>query len=331
MSATSGERLDKFLAGKAQEFSRSQWQRMIQSGAVLINGQGVTKPGFKLRVGDRIVILKENLETPKKEFVLEAEPDITLEIVYEDTDIVVVNKPAGLLVHPTLKQPQHTLVNALIARYPKLVGVGENPLRPGIVHRLDKDTSGLLVVAKNQSAFSFLKNQFLERAVTKKYLALVHGVPARKTGNIEYPIRPSKDNRLKKVAIKKDEILKKKSTRLAKTRYRVLKTAGDTFALLEVTPLTGRTHQIRVHLSSIGHPIVGDRLYGLKSQTYADKNADQRGRFLVQRQFLHAFYLKFIAPSGTPLALEAELPDELKKILISLGVPDREAGVNISN
>jgi len=303
-----GERLDKFLARKIKEFSRTQLEKAIQTGVVKINGRLVVKPGFKLRSRDRVFMLDEKIITPKGDFIPAGEPDIPLAIVYEDADILVVNKPAGLLTHPTLKQPKHTLVNALVSRYPQVVGVGENPLRPGIVHRLDKNTSGLLVVAKNQTAFMFLKNQFLGRTVTKKYLALVEGIPMQKTGDIEYPIRPSKYNRLKKVAIKKDETPRKKSARLAKTHYRVLKTAGDKFALLEVTPLTGRTHQIRVHLSAIGHPIVGDKLYGAKYP-------------IGTRQFLHAFYLKFIAPNGKPLALDIELPDDLKEILDELGVP----------
>lgn len=294
------ERLDKFLAAHYTGLSRSQFQKAIQSGAIKVNGQIITKPGFLLKNNDRIVILEEKIIAPGKEFPIEPEPEIPLNIAYEDKDILIINKPAGLLVHPTLSQKRHTLVNALIARYPDIKNVGESPLRPGIVHRLDKDTSGLMLVAKNQPAFEFLKEQFLKRKVTKKYLALVEGVLAQKEGVIEYDIRPSKQNRLRKVAIKKDEP-QKKSRRTAKTDYKVRQIIDNKFTLLEVSPLTGRTHQIRVHLAAIGHPVVGDKMYGSKRK--------------IKRQFLHAYYLKFTAPNGAPLALEADLPDDLQSVL----------------
>lgn len=304
-------RLDKFLAERLK-FSRSKAQRLIQNGGIKVNGHFVIKPAFKLRGGDRLVILEEKIISPHKEFIIEPDADIKLDIVYEDNDILVINKPAGLLVHPTISQPHHTLVNALVARYPGITKVGDpstnsgqvNPLRPGIVHRLDKDTSGLLIVAKNQKAFLFLKEQFLKRGVTKKYLALVEGVPKEKEGIIEYAIRPARYNRLKKVAVRSESAMVKKSVRAAKTFYKVRKTFDNKFSLLEVSPLTGRTHQIRVHLAAIGYPVVGDRLYGSKTK--------------IKRQFLHAYYLKFTAPSGTPLALEIELPEDLQKVIANL-------------
>lgn len=300
----SGERLDKFLASRVKARSRSKWQKAIQDGAVKVNGHFVVKPGFSLRSNDRVTILEEKLLSPAAPFTPEPEPEIPLNIVYEDEDIAVINKPAGLLTHPTLTHLRHTLVNALVARYPAIVGVGENPLRPGIVHRLDKDTSGLMVIGKNQDAFLFLKNQFLSRKVEKKYLALVEGIPKKREDVIIFDIRPSKYNRLKKVAVKKPEA-PKKSRRTAQTSYKVRGIIGNQYALLEVRPLTGRTHQIRVHLSAIGHPVVGDRLYGSKSK-------------ILKRQFLHAYYLKFTAPNGTPLALETELPDDLKTALSAI-------------
>ena len=300
--AEKNERLDKFLAAHYASVSRSRFQRLIKDGAVKVNDRLVIKPSLKLKLEDRIVINEEKLSNARKDFAIEPEPDIPLNIAYEDKDILVIDKPAGLLVHPTPSQRQHTLANALIALYPNIINVGENPLRPGIVHRLDKDTSGLIIVAKNQNAFLAMKRQFLKKTIIKKYLALVEGVPRDKEGVIEYDIRPSKKNRLKKVAVTKLSEEKKKSRRAAKTLYKIRETFGEKFALVEIQPLTGRTHQIRVHLAAIGTPIVGDTLYSSKSK-------------LLKRQFLHAYYLKFTAPNGTPLALEAELPEDLKKVL----------------
>lgn len=301
----SGERLDKFLAGRVKARSRSHWQKAIQRGAVRVNGTDAVKPGAMLRMGDRVTVLEERLLSPHEPFAPEAEPDIPLDIVYEDADIVVVNKPAGLLTHPTLTHPRHTLVNALVARYPEITKVGESSLRPGIVHRLDKDTSGLLIVAKNDVAFRFVKEQFLEREVEKRYCALVRGVPKEKGGIIEYAIRPTKHNRLKKTVVRNEGGGgQKRSVRAARTSYRV-REEFEGYALLDVRPLTGRTHQIRVHLAALGHPVAGDTLYGGKAP-------------FAKRQFLHAYFLKFMAPSGTPLEFEIGLPEDLKKALDAL-------------
>lgn len=322
LRAETNERLDKFLTGKLNQFSRSQIQRMIKNGAIKINGRVVLKPATELRPGDRLDISEGKIPQLGKAAAFTVEPEnIPINIVYEDKDIVVINKPAGLLTHPTPSEPVHTLANALVARYPEMAKVGESPFRPGIVHRLDKDTSGLIIAAKHQEAFEFIKGQFLKRVVMKKYLALVEGVPSNEEGVIEYSIRPSKKFRLKKVAVKQpfDKLRTRKSTRVAKTLYKikeVLRPASSklqrgeqaqdkSYALLEVTPLTGRTHQIRVHLSAIGHPIVGDRLYGSKSK-------------LLERQFLHAYYLKFTAPNGASLALKIDLPEDLKETLAKL-------------
>ncbi len=294
-------RLDKYLASKLPKISRTKLQRLIRNGAVKVNGVFVIKPAATLRPHDRIILLEEKVISPDEEFKIDPEPEILLEIIYEDKDILVVNKQAGLLVHPTLTQRKHTLANALVARYPELATVGESPLRPGIVHRLDQNTSGLIIVAKNQIAFEFIKNQFLKREVTKKYMALVEGIPDKLEGVIEYDLRPSKHNRLKKVAIQKFEVTKK-SRRTAKTFYKVIQTFTDQFALLEVSPQTGRTHQIRVHLSAIHHPVVGDGMYGSRSK-------------IAKRQMLPAAKLEFVAPSGGKLNLEAPLPEDFKKAL----------------
>jgi 23S rRNA pseudouridine1911/1915/1917 synthase len=182
--------------------------------------------------------------------------------------------------------------------------IGDAPnLRPGILHRLDRGTSGLIIAAKNQKTFLFLKEQFLNKSIIKKYLALVEGIPKQKTGSIEYPIRPSRKNWLKKVVAKKESKNNQdRAIRAAKTEYKILKTFENRYALLEVKPLTGRTHQIRVHLSAIGHPIVGDTLYGSKEKT-------------LGRPFLHAYHLQFIRPNGMPIVIETDLPEDLQEFL----------------
>ncbi len=306
ISEKSGERLDKFLAVSLPEVSRTRFQELIKSGDISVNGKKVLKAGFSLKAGDKIVVPEEKYSVNEKEFIVDPDPEIPLDIVYEDKDIIVLNKQAGLIVHPTLKQPHHTLANALVAHYPKITGVGESPLRPGIVHRLDKDTSGLMVVAKNQKAFLFLKNQFVGRTISKTYIALAEGVPEKKEGVIQFQIRPSTSNRLRKVAVKKFDRSGKKSVRAAETNYRVREIVGDGYSLIEAMPKTGRTHQIRVHLSAIGHPVVGDFMYGAKKP-------------IAKRQMLHAYRLEFTAPKGRRLKLEAPMPEDMTSLIYSLG------------
>jgi len=314
ISEKSGERLDKFLTSRLVKFSRSKVQRLIKDGLVKVNGSAAAKTGVFLKVGDEINVPEDSISD--EELKIEPEPDIPLDIVYEDKDILVINKQSGLLVHPTLNQKKHTLVNALVARYPKIIGVGENILRPGIVHRLDKETSGLMAVAKNQKAFDFLKSQFLKREVKKTYFALVEGILKDKSGDIKYQIRPSRINRLKKVAIKKRNISGKKSVREAETHYELEKIFQSGFSLVSVMPKTGRTHQIRVHLAAIGHPVVGDIMYGAK-QKIAQFTGTQ-----AQRQMLHAYKLEFKAPNGKKLVLESEMPSDMKDLL--KGLENRE-------
>lgn len=306
ISEKSGERLDKFLAVHSPKFSRTRFQELIKAGDVKVNGKVVLKSGFSLKIGDKVVIPEEKYSVDEKEFVVDPDPEIPFDIVYEDKDIVVLNKQPGLIVHPTPNYRHHTLANALVARYPKIAGVGESPLRPGIVHRLDKDTSGLIVVAKNQKAFLFLKNQFVGRTISKTYIALVEGIPVKKEGVIQFQIRPSTSNRLKKVAVKKLDKSGKKSVRAAETDYKVRETVGDGFSLVEARPKTGRTHQIRVHLSAIGHPVVGDVMYGAK-------------KISARRHMLHAYRLEFTAPNGRRLKLEAPMPDDMSSLIYSLG------------
>lgn len=299
---TSGERLDKFLAAHLIKFSRTRFQRLIKDGAVKVNGKIAEKPGLALKKGDRVLIMEKKVLSPDKEFIIEPEPDIPLEIIYEDDNAVVINKQPNLIVHPTLSQRRHTLVNALIARYPEITGVGESPLRPGIVHRLDRNTSGLMVVAKKQDVFLALKSQFLKREIEKTYLAIVEGVPKSPEGCIQFQIRPSKANRLKKVAVRVLDTSGKKSVRAAETCYRLKEVLNKDFSLVEAMPKTGRTHQIRVHLSAIGHPVVGDAMYGAK-------------KIKVKRQMLHAYKLSFTAFGGKRLDLEAPIPEDMKAII----------------
>ncbi|MDE2001327.1 MAG: RluA family pseudouridine synthase [Patescibacteria group bacterium] len=300
---TSGERLDKFLAAHVENISRTHGQQLIREGAVRVDGKPVTKPGFLLRKGSVVTVEDEKISDG--EFSVEPESAIPLAVVYEDKDIVVLNKQPGLIVHPTANQHHHTLANALLARYPEIAGVGDDPLRPGIVHRLDKDTSGLIIVAKNQPAFSFLKNQFLGHTVRKTYLALVEGVPKEKEGTITFQIRPSTVNRLRKVAVLRPMRHPGKSVRAAETQYRVKEKVGKHFSLVEAMPKTGRTHQIRVHLSAIGNPVVGDFMYRAKQK-------------IADRQMLHAYRLQFTAPNGQRLKLEAPVPDDMKSLMGAL-------------
>jgi len=240
---------------------------------------------------------------------ISADPSVKFDVVYEDESLAVIDKPAGLLVHP-IKNPkskiqnpklaEFTLVDWLINRYPEIKKVGDEPeLRPGIVHRLDKDTSGLMVIARNQETFEFLKAQFKEKKVEKRYLALVWGRVAKDEGQITLPIGRSRKFGRQAAG------LKAKNTRPALTEFKVRERFGD-FTLLEVYPKTGRTHQIRAHLASIGHPIAGDRLYAKKAAAG------------LGRQFLHAYFLKFTAPGGKVFQFQSELPDDLKEYLAGL-------------
>jgi len=223
-------------------------------------------------------------------------------VIYENNDVIITNKPAGLLVHPTKRREEDTLIDWLINKYPEIKNVGEDKSRPGIVHRLDRDTSGLIVIAKNKKIFSWLKNQFKNRLVKKRYLALVVGKLKDKKGIITKSISRSR----KKGGHQTTAPIGKQKEAI--TRYKVLKEFQN-YSLLEVSPKTGRMHQIRVHLASIGHPIAGDKKYKFKRQP-CPKN--------LERQFLHAAYLKFKLPDGEIKEFNSKLPEELKKILDEL-------------
>lgn len=285
-----GERIDAFVARRIPALSRAQVQRLIDAGLVTLSGRA-PKPSERVAAGAEVTVHVP----PPDETGLEAE-DIPLTIVYQDADIIVVDKPPGLTVHPAPGHPRGTLVNALLAACPDLQGIA-GTLRPGIVHRLDRDTSGLIVVAKNDRAMRALQSQLKERQVHKTYLALVQGVPTPREGQIEAPIGRHPRDRKKMAVVE--------GGREATTRYRVREVLNGC-ALLEVEPVTGRTHQIRVHLAAIGHPIIGDRVYG-KPSPY------------IARQFLHASRLAFAMPLGNRLVeFESPLPPDLRAALEAL-------------
>jgi 23S rRNA pseudouridine1911/1915/1917 synthase len=285
----SGSRLDRFLAATLADFSRARLQTLIRDGFVKLNGK-TPRPRDAVRTGDTI-----ELEEPEVEKV-EAQPEqIALEILFEDDDLLVLNKPAGLVMHPGAGHQQHTLVNALLAHCKNLSGIGGKE-RPGIVHRLDKETSGCLVVAKNDATHRDLSRQFAARTMTKIYLALVAGTLRKSSGLIDKAIARHPVHRQRMS-------IARRQGRSAKTEYRVLRSGSD-MSLLECTLHSGRTHQIRVHLHDLGHPVLGDKLYGGKrAGDYA-------------RQMLHAWKLAFCHPrSGEELSFEAPVPTDFAQVM----------------
>ena len=297
------ERLDVFLARSGPDLTRSQVRRLVDEGYVLLNG-GAAKPSRKLQPGDRVSITVP----PPRPLALTPEA-MPLNIVYQDQELLVVDKPAGLTVHPAPGHPSHTLVNALLAVCPDLQGIG-GKLRPGIVHRLDKDTSGLMVVAKSARAHLGISAQLKDRSVRKAYLALAQGRVEPKGGYINAPIGRDPRNRKRMAVVQ--------GGRESSTRYKVLHyfaVNSDQYSLVEVFPETGRTHQIRVHLAATGHPLVGDALYGKKSAIPADVL-----RSGLDRQFLHAHLLGFRHPSTDEyLEFSSPLPEDLHRAIEALG------------
>jgi len=289
-----GVRLDQFLAGEVPRLSRARLQDLIKDGHVTLNG-GKTKASMRLRDGDTIV-----LNEPPPTAIETRPEEIALDVLYEDDDFIVLNKPAGLVVHPAAGNWSGTIVNALLHHCPTLSGIGGEQ-RPGIVHRLDKETSGCLVVAKNDAAHQSLARQFAGREVTKIYLALVAGKLARKSGVVEAAIGRHPIQR------KKMAVLTNGRGRAAKTSYRVLREL-PVGTLVECTLYTGRTHQIRVHLKHLGHPVLGDEVYG------------KRGGFA--RQMLHAWRLGFVHPrTGERMNFESPLPPDFVDAGVTLPLP----------
>ena len=283
-------RLDQFLALQDTQLTRAQLHRLIVQGQVLLNGRSA-KPAQKVRSGDLVSL---TIPPPRVTDVVPQWMPLTL--VYQDSDIVVIDKPAGLSVHPGPGHPDQTLVNGLLARCPDIQGVG-GAIRPGIVHRLDKDTSGLMMVAKNHHAHQELSNQIKDRRVTKGYIALTTGVVSPDAGIIDQPIARDPRHRKRMAVVA--------GGRESRTRYRVLENPSG-YSLLELVLETGRTHQIRVHLAHLGHPLLGDGVYGKTSP-------------LLDRHFLHANLLGFQHPrTGEALEFRAELPTDLAGVLDDL-------------
>ncbi len=288
-------RLDKFLVSKLPEFSRSRLQALIASGHIMVDGSAAHKSGQIIAEGDIIQV-----HIPPSEPSTLAPEAIPLDIIFENDDLMVVNKPAGMVVHPAAGHSSGTLVHAALAHAPEMIGIG-GERRPGVVHRLDRDTSGLILLAKNDRAHHWLQDQFRMRKAVKTYIVLVDGKPPTPSGRIEAAVgRDSVHRQLMMVTgIKRG--------REAVSEYKTLENF-KAHTLLEVHPLTGRTHQIRVHLKFIGCPVAGDTVYG-----------HRRATIEIGRQFLHATRLTILLPGETKLrTFEAPLPDDLERVLARL-------------
>jgi 23S rRNA pseudouridine1911/1915/1917 synthase len=290
-----GDRVDRYLAAALPDLSRVQIQRLVDDGFITVNHVPVRKASRKLAAGDEVMVV-----VPPPAPTQLVPENIPLNIVYEDDDCLVIDKPAGMVVHPAAGHPSGTLVNAVLAHDPDLEGVGDEQ-RPGIVHRLDRDTSGLIIVAKHDRAHRHLQKQFRDRLAHKVYLALVFGKPPSAKGQIEAPIGRDPKNR-QRMAVTKEE-----KGRDAVTVYRTVESFKQ-FTLVEAEPQTGRTHQIRVHLTFIGCPLAGDAIYATPRSVNVKLP-------LLHRQFLHAARLTLTLPSGATRLFESPLPADLRAVL----------------
>jgi 23S rRNA pseudouridine1911/1915/1917 synthase len=302
-------RLDKFLAKFSLKeesltgFSRGDFSRAIKKGDILVNGLKV-KSSYKVNVDDKI-----SLSMVHSEEKLVPNDKIKLDIIFENKDFIIINKPAGIQVHPDFNEKENTIVNGLIATYPEIAKLEDDhvysfQMRPGIVHRLDKETSGILIIAKNKKSFLEFKTMFKEKTITKKYIAIAYGIPEERIGVIDKPLARTSNYRKQTIAGKRT----KTKIREALTHYEVIKDLGKNFSLIEVSPQTGRTHQIRVHLSSIGHPIVGDNLYRKKNYEKFEG---------ATRHMLHASQIEFTL-FGESFNFTAPIPKDFKETLKQL-------------
>jgi 23S rRNA pseudouridine1911/1915/1917 synthase len=310
-----GQRLDRFLTAQLPSVSRTRVQELIESGLILVNGR-TAKDSFKLKGGEQISVDAQ----PRPPLRAEAE-SIPLDVLYEDADVVVINKPAGMTVHAGAGTSKGTLVNALLGRGQAL-SRGGDALRPGIVHRLDRETSGVILVAKNDAAHAALSEAFRQRKIQKTYLALVQGSLKTDHGSIDLAIARDPRRRIRMTA---RPAAKAGQSRAALTEWRVVGRVGPA-TLVEVTLHTGRTHQIRVHFSAIKHPVVGDTLYGASAQLRVGKAALRP----LGRNFLHAARLGFAQPrTGISLDLRAPLPSELRSYLYELAAAAGQSSARI--
>ncbi len=296
-------RIDVFLASRLRELTRSRIQGLIREGFVRVNGR-LPKVSRRLRVGDLVAVSIP----PPRPLNLEPEP-IEFQVIHEDDSLIVVNKPAGVVVHPAPGHPKGTLVQGLLDHCRDLSGIG-GVLRPGIVHRLDKNTSGLMVVAKRDRVHALLSQQFKAGEVRKTYLAIVHGTMPREKGEIDLPIARHPVRR-------KEMAVAASGGKQAKTSWQRLRVFRPHFSLIAATPKTGRTHQIRVHLAHLGHPIVGDPIYG-PGRRWWRRNDPLKGALMIDhaRQMLHAAVLGFVHPdSGRFCEFEAPLPCDMDRLL----------------
>lgn len=300
----SAERLDRFIAGCLPELTRSQVKKLIDDGRVLLDGRPA-KAGEKLKGGEALAV------TLPRPAAAEALPEsIPLNVLYEDRHLIVIDKPAGMVVHPAPGHQGGTLVNALLHYCQDLAGIG-GELRPGIVHRLDKDTSGVMVAAKDDSSLNSLARQFKAHSINRRYLALVHGLVPADRGTVDQPIGRHTTDRKKMSG-------KTRAGRRAVTHWRVLRRFDrDRLSLVELTLETGRTHQIRVHFSEMNHPVVGDPVYGSSGRTQTVPDTELRQQLVsLHRQALHARLLGFIHPAtGNYMEFESPLPQDLRQIL----------------
>ena len=305
-----GTRLDRFLISTVDGVSRTYLQKLIRNGEVTINNKIIKQPSYQLRQGDNICL---TLPAPRPLETLQPEK-VSLDILHEDSHLIVLNKPAGMLVHPANEVNVGTLVNALLAHCTDLSGIGGIE-RPGIVHRLDKDTSGILVVAKTDIVHRELSTQFERHSITRQYIAVVCGTPTEAIGMINAQIARSRRDRRRMTTVEM-------GGRHAVTHYEVLE-AFPKFALVQLTLETGRLHQIRVHLQHIGHPVVGDAVYGGEQRALNDADTVELNQALtrLKRQALHARLLEFVHPvTGEDLTFSAPMPKDIQRVVDALQI-----------